>query len=137
MAGQGDDRLLSCGAIGVCGSGACARPPPPLPESAISGDVNVRASCVCQLDTTQTRTRDCVNRWCKKGQKGQYFQTEYVISNRCGSKEMVMNKECRAAGRVFCAARSRGGEGTHCSYRALLNRRGKWPWSLCHCHCPH
>lgn len=82
-------------------------PPPPLPESAISGDVNVFTSCVCQLDPTQTHTRDCVNRWCKRGQKGQYFQTEYVISNRCGGKEMVMNKERRAAEKGVRAARSR------------------------------
>lgn len=82
-------------------------PPPPLPESAISGDVNAFTSCVCQLDPTQTHTRDCVNRWCKRGQKGQYFQTEYVISNRCGGKKMVMNKARHAAEKGVRAARSR------------------------------
>lgn len=71
---------------------------------------------------THTHTHDCVNRWCKRGQKGQYFQTEYVISNRCGGKKMVMNKERCAAEKGVQAARSRG---THGCYPALLNRRGE------------
>lgn len=114
-----------CWAAQLRGSGAGAGPPPPLPESAISGDVNVFTSCQLDLTQTHTHTRDCVNRWCKRGQKGQYFQTEYAISNRCGGKGMVMKEEWRAAGRA--SVQQRGGEGTHCSCHALLNRRGKWP----------
>lgn len=46
---------------------------------------------------------------------------------------MEMNTERHAAEKGI---RRAGGEGTHRSDHALLNRRGKRPRSLCHGHCP-
>lgn len=84
-------------------------------------------ACASWILPRHTHTHTIVSTDGVKGdKKGQYFQTEYVISNRCGGKKMVMNKERCAAEKGAQAARSgaAGGE-TRCCYRALLNRRGK------------
>lgn len=80
----------------------------------------MRSPPVCASWILPRHRLDCVNRWCKRGQKGQYFQAEYVILNRCGGKKMLMNKECRGTESSVLATRAQ----IPCIHHILLSRRG-------------
>lgn len=87
-------------------------------------------ACASWASPRHTHTRDCVNRWWERGQKGHSFQTEYVISNRCGGKEMVMSKARRAAGRVCALPAALSWGGSPLLLPSSTQQQGKGPRSL-------